>query len=82
VESGVEYGNQTPSLDNYLKICKALKISSDFLIADESKQFKIAAIATLIDEFSELPEEDIDKSLLLSRKIHEYKQVVANSTEN
>jgi len=75
----IEANNQTPSLDNYLKICEALKVPSDILLADSSKQFKLAAIASLIDEFSKLPDEDIDKLFLLSQKIHEYKQKVGNN---
>lgn len=60
-------------LDNFVNICKTLDIPSDFILADEDKKFKIAAVAQMMEKLAKLDDDEFNSIAKAIEMIYVYK---------
>lgn len=72
--SQIERNQDSPALDNFVKISKALSIPADYLLVEMDRSFRESSVAFLMEKLKLIEHEDLVQLLSLLRKINEHSE--------
>jgi len=69
----IESSSNLTSLENFASICKALDIPADFLLLEEDKKFRVAAVAQMMERLAKLDDSEFNSIAKSIEMIYFYK---------